>query len=128
MAPVPRRTYQVLHIAQKETTIEEEPDVTAWVKRTKMNTTHPFIIWARGDISELAKLYEDLPSEFNSNSPSCGITFGRAMIKPSVKITTSGRKSLPRYLVSNLPKSHVTCYGSSHGLVKELHGITLIET
>lgn len=102
MAPVPRQTYQVLHIDQKETAIEEKPDVKAWVKRTKMNTTHPFVVWARGDVSELTKLYEDLPSELNVNYPNCGITFGRAMIKPSVKITTSGRKFLPRYLVSNL--------------------------
>ncbi|KAF3017508.1 hypothetical protein E8E14_011892 [Neopestalotiopsis sp. 37M] len=98
MALVPEQTYQVLHCKHNETTIEDEPEVTAWVKRTKINPTHPFVVWAKGDTSELTQLYKDLPADTTNGYPSSGIAFGRAMISPSVDITTAGGLDLPKYL------------------------------
>ncbi|ETS87583.1 hypothetical protein PFICI_01411 [Pestalotiopsis fici W106-1] len=98
MALVPQETYQVLHCKHNETAIEDEPEITAWVKRTKINPVHPFVVWAKGDTSELTQLYQDLPKETTHGYPSSGISFGRAMISPSIDITTAGGENLPRYL------------------------------
>ncbi|KAK6205874.1 hypothetical protein LQW54_008169 [Pestalotiopsis sp. IQ-011] len=98
MAFVIPEKYQVLRCAQQETAIEDEPDVTAWVKRTTINPTHPFAIWSSDDTSELTALYPDLPSEVTNGYRNCGIAIGRAMISNSIEITTAGGKELTQYL------------------------------
>jgi hypothetical protein len=100
MTLVPQTTYQVLHCEAKEIAIEDKPDIKAWVKRTTIDSKHPFAIWSNGDTTiELTRLYPDLPSDLMYGSrTNRSIAVGRAMINPSLDITTAGGKDLPRFL------------------------------